>query len=135
MARDCGKGSRSFSVLAVQKIKSKGTRFTKGPPRTSGEVPVNKEALFQPIRIGNVEIKSRAVMTTMCTCYQDGRGHVTDQSKAFHNARTKGGARLLIAGSVTATKRHADRRGNSGFKMLDAMTARWYVCLSAIGTW
>lgn len=67
-----------------------------------------------------MEIKNRVVMTTMCTCYQDGRGHVTEQSKAFHNARAKGGVGLLIAGSVTVTKLHADRRGNSGFKMLDA---------------
>ena len=79
---------------------------------------MGKEALFQPIKIGNVEIKNRVAMTTMCTGYQDIHGHVTEQSKAFINARAKGGAGLIIAGSVTVTKLHADRRGSSGFKML-----------------
>ena len=59
-------------------------------------------------------------MTAMCTSYQDDRGHVTEQSKAFINARAKGGVGLIIAGSVTVTQLHADRRGNSGYKMLDS---------------
>ncbi len=79
-----------------------------------------KEALFQPLRIGNVEIKNRVAMTAMCTSYQDDRGHATEQSKAFINARAKGGVGLIIAGSVTVTQLHADRRGNSGYKMLDS---------------
>ena len=79
-----------------------------------------KEALFQPIMIGNVEIKNRVAMTAMCTSYQDDRGHATEQSKAFINARAKGGVGLIIAGSVTVTRLHADRRGNSGYKMLDS---------------
>jgi 2,4-dienoyl-CoA reductase-like NADH-dependent reductase (Old Yellow Enzyme family) len=79
-----------------------------------------KEALFQPIMVGNVEIKNRVAMTAMCTSYQDDHGHATEQSKAFINARAKGGVGLIIAGSVTVTKLHADRRGNSGYKMLDS---------------
>jgi len=78
------------------------------------------KALFQPIRIGNVEIRNRVVMTAMCSSYQDDHGHATEQSKAFINARAKGGVGLIIAGSVTVTKLHADRRGNSGYKMLDS---------------
>ncbi len=81
--------------------------------------PLDREALFQPVKIGNVEIKNRVAMTAMCTGYQDMHGHVTEQSKAFINARAKGGAGLIIAGSVTVTKLHADRRGSSGFKMLN----------------
>jgi len=79
-----------------------------------------KEALFRPIVIGNVEIKNRVAMTAMCTSFQDDRGHATEQSKAFINARAEGGVGLIIAGSVTVTKLHGDRRGNSGYKMLDA---------------
>ncbi len=79
-----------------------------------------REALFQPLMIGNAEIKNRVAMTAMCTSYQDDRGHATEQSKAFINARARGGVGLIIAGSVTVTKLHADRRGNSGYKMLDS---------------
>ena len=78
-----------------------------------------KIAIFQPTRIGNVEIKNRVAMTAMCTSYQDNFGHATEQSKAFINARAKGGVGLIIAGSVTVTQLHADRRGNSGYKMLN----------------
>lgn len=70
--------------------------------------------------IGNIKIKNRVAMAAMCTSYQDDCGHVTEQSKAFINARAKGGAGLIIAGSLTVTKLHADRRGNSGYKMLDS---------------
>lgn len=80
----------------------------------------NKGELFKPILIGNVEIKNRVAMTAMCTSYQDERGRVTEQSKAFINARAKGGVGLIITGSLTVTKLHADRRGNSGYKMLDS---------------
>jgi 2,4-dienoyl-CoA reductase-like NADH-dependent reductase (Old Yellow Enzyme family) len=79
------------------------------------------KALFQPIMIGNVEIRNRVAMTAMCCSYQDDRGHATEQSKAFINARAKGGVGLIIAGSVTVTKLHADRRGNSGYKMLGSL--------------
>jgi 2,4-dienoyl-CoA reductase-like NADH-dependent reductase (Old Yellow Enzyme family) len=93
-----------------------------------GQIPLKKKndsrkkkrELFKPILIGNVEIKNRVAMTAMCTSYQDDRGHATEQSKAFINARAKGGVGLIIAGSVTVTKLHADRRGNSGYKMLDS---------------
>lgn len=79
----------------------------------------SKEALFQPIMIKNVEIKNRVAMTAMCTGYQDDRGGVIEQSKAFINARARGGVGLIIAGTLTVTKLHADRRGYPGLKMLD----------------
>ena len=59
-------------------------------------------------------------MTTMCTSYQDDHRHATEQSKTFINAQAKGKVGLIIAGSVTVTQLHADRRGNSGYKMLDS---------------
>jgi 2,4-dienoyl-CoA reductase-like NADH-dependent reductase (Old Yellow Enzyme family) len=93
---------------------------TSSVPKEKPRNRKKKEALFQPIRIGNVEIRNRVAMTAMCTSYQDHLGHATEQSKAFINARAKGGVGLIIAGSVTVTKLHADRRGNSGYKMLDS---------------
>ena len=76
--------------------------------------------LFKPVRIGNVEIKNRIAMTPMCTSYQNPiNGSVTEQLKAFYAARALGGTGLLIPGTVTVTKLHADRRGPSGMKMLD----------------
>lgn len=76
--------------------------------------------LFKPIRIGNIEIKNRIAFTPMCTSYQNpSNGLVTEQLKAFYAARALGGTGLLIPGTVTVTKIHADRRGPSGLKMLD----------------
>jgi 2,4-dienoyl-CoA reductase-like NADH-dependent reductase (Old Yellow Enzyme family) len=94
-----------------------GQNASTGTEKSSGR---KREALFRPVRIGNVEIKNRVAMTAMCNSYQDGNGHPTEQSRAFLNARAKGGVGLIIAGSVTVTKLHADRRGNSGYKMLDS---------------
>jgi len=76
--------------------------------------------LFKPIKIGNLEVKNRIAFPPMCTSYQNPvNGHVTEQLKAFYAARALGGAGLLIPGTVTVTKLHADRRGPSGLKMLD----------------
>ncbi|GAG29991.1 unnamed protein product, partial [marine sediment metagenome] len=78
------------------------------------------KALFKPITIGNVEIKNRIAFTPMCTSYQNpSNGAVTEQLKAFYAARALGGTGLLMPGTVTVTKIHADRRGPSGLKMLD----------------
>jgi len=77
------------------------------------------DTLFKPIKIGNVEIKNRIAMTPICTSFQDAEGRVTDQLKAFYAARTIGGVGLIIPGTVTVTKIHADRRGPSGMKMFD----------------
>lgn len=78
------------------------------------------KAIFSPIRVGNVEIKNRVVMLPMCTSFQDPHGYVTEQMKAFYAARALGGVGLLIPGTVTVTKLHADRRGASGMKLLDS---------------
>jgi len=78
------------------------------------------EAIFSPIKIGNVEIKNRVAMLPMCTTFQDPQGYVSEQLKAFYAARARGGVGLLIPGTVTVTKLHADRRGSSGMKMLNS---------------
>ena len=52
--------------------------------------------LFQPIKIGNMEVKNRFVMPPMVTNYCNTDGSVTDQFVAYHKARAKGGVGLII---------------------------------------
>src|SRR5512140_2835643 len=50
--------------------------------------------LFEPGRIGNMEVKNRIAMAPMGTqMYAD--GFVTDQLKAYYEARAQGGAGLI----------------------------------------
>jgi len=53
--------------------------------------------LFEPIRIGTMEVKNRFVMAPMVTNYSEKDGSVTDRLVAYHRARAKGGVGLIIA--------------------------------------
>jgi len=59
--------------------------------------------LWEPIRIGRMELKNRLVMPPMVTCYASGDGSVTPRSIAYYSARAKGGVGLVI---VEATYIH-----------------------------
>lgn len=76
------------------------------------------EALFEPIKIGNVVINNRIACTPMCVAFEDKDGFVTPQFKAFYAARAIGGTGLIETGTVTVTKIHTDRR-TIGLKMLN----------------
>lgn len=52
--------------------------------------------LFEPIRIGTMEVKNRFVMAPMVTNYSEKDGSVTDRLVAYHRARAKGGVGLII---------------------------------------
>ncbi len=52
--------------------------------------------LFQPIKIGNLEIKNRGVQPSMVTNYCNEDGSISDQFIAYHEARAKGGVGLII---------------------------------------
>lgn len=61
--------------------------------------------LFQPISIGNCEIKNRIVMAPMNVLMSQGNlGYVSDQQLAYYAARAKGGTGLLISECVLGTK-------------------------------
>jgi 2,4-dienoyl-CoA reductase-like NADH-dependent reductase (Old Yellow Enzyme family)/thioredoxin reductase len=52
--------------------------------------------LFQPVRIGEMEIKNRIVMPAMGTRFASEEGYVTEQTKAYFRERSKGGVGLII---------------------------------------
>ncbi len=70
----------------------------------AGNQPPHAE-LFQPITIGNVEIKNRIVMAPMNTIFSmDNLGYVNEQILAYYAARAKGGVGLIISECVLGTK-------------------------------
>ncbi len=54
------------------------------------------EKLFQPGKIGTMEIKNRIVMPPMATGYASEDGSVTDRLIAYYEERAKGGPGLII---------------------------------------
>jgi len=66
------------------------------------------EAMFQSIKIGEVEIKNRLVAGPMNTLFaQSTGGYVNDQVLAYYAARAKGGHGLIITEAAMATKQAA----------------------------
>ena len=64
-----------------------------------GENQVTKPALtrlFEPVRIGSMEIRNRIVMPPMGTCYCDEDGYVTERMKSYYASRSEGGCGLVI---------------------------------------
>ncbi|MFC1916812.1 FAD-dependent oxidoreductase [Chloroflexota bacterium] len=59
--------------------------------------------LFEPARIGQMELRNRIVMPPMVTRYSSEQGYVTERTKNYYEARAMGGAALLI---VEATYVH-----------------------------
>lgn len=52
--------------------------------------------VFQPITIGNVQLKNRLVVSPMVTVYCDPDGMATEQFIAYHEAKAKGGWGAII---------------------------------------
>jgi 2,4-dienoyl-CoA reductase-like NADH-dependent reductase (Old Yellow Enzyme family)/thioredoxin reductase len=59
--------------------------------------------LWEPIRIGRMELKNRVVMPPMVTRYAADDGFVTERTRDYYGARARGGAGLII---VEATYVH-----------------------------
>jgi len=66
--------------------------------------------LFEPVKIGTMEVKNRFVMAPMVTNYCQSDGAVTDRFIAYHSARAKGGVGLIV---VEATYVHPCGKGFS----------------------
>ncbi len=62
-----------------------------------------KGQLWEPFRIGQMELRNRIVMPPMVTRYGSEEGYVTERIRSYHEARARGGAALLI---VEATYVH-----------------------------
>ena len=50
--------------------------------------------LFEPVRLGNITLKNRLVMTAMSTCYAGPGGQVTDRLTEYYATRARGGSDL-----------------------------------------
>jgi 2,4-dienoyl-CoA reductase-like NADH-dependent reductase (Old Yellow Enzyme family) len=76
------------------------------------------EKLFEPIKIGRVEIKNRLAVAPM-NVVGDRDGHPTKQYKCYFNARALGGFGLLTTGSIiTNPESHAEVfKGTPGLYM------------------
>jgi dimethylglycine catabolism A len=75
--------------------------------------------LFQPISIGNLEIKNRLALLPLCLNYNLKGGLVSNQTKAFFAGRARDGLGLIIAGTLTVSSEVYKRRVGSGFMMMD----------------
>lgn len=65
-------------------------------------------AIFQPIKIGPVEVKNRFVVPPMGNNFSDTNGCLSDQSLAYYEARAKGGFGLI---TIEATVVHNGAKG------------------------
>lgn len=63
---------------------------------------MNTDALFEPIQIGQVELKNRIAMSPMNMGYTDPEGYASDQSNAWYATRARGGFGLIITECVVA---------------------------------
>jgi 2,4-dienoyl-CoA reductase-like NADH-dependent reductase (Old Yellow Enzyme family) len=74
------------------------------PVDTDGREAAYPE-LFQPITIGNCEIRNRIAMAPMNVVMSSGNtGYVNDQQLAYYAARAKGGTGLIITECVLGTR-------------------------------
>ena len=54
------------------------------------------QELFKPVYLGRMELKNRLVMAPMTTNYAAENGFVTEKTKAYYEARARGGVGLII---------------------------------------
>ena len=54
------------------------------------------QKLFEPIKIGDVEIKNRIVMSPMALGFCEDDGTINDRFVEFYTQRAQGGAGLII---------------------------------------
>ncbi|MCL5735689.1 MAG: NADH:flavin oxidoreductase [Actinobacteria bacterium] len=69
------------------------------------ETPSHLAPLFQPIKLGSVEIKNRIVLSPMAVEDGSPEGYPTEQTIAFNVARAKGGVGLIVLGGCVSTRR------------------------------
>jgi 2,4-dienoyl-CoA reductase-like NADH-dependent reductase (Old Yellow Enzyme family) len=73
--------------------------------RHAGAARVHYHELFEPIKIGNCEIKNRIVMAPMNVLFSmNNQGYVNEQIVAYYCARAKGGTGLIITECVLGTR-------------------------------
>lgn len=63
---------------------------------------MNTDVLFQPIQIGNVELKNRIAMSPMNMGYTGPNGYASEQTNAWYATRARGGFGLIITECIVA---------------------------------
>ncbi len=64
---------------------------------------IDTSSIFEPIKIGQVEIKNRIAMAPMNMNYTGPNHYVSNQQMAYYAARAKGGTGLIITEALGAT--------------------------------
>jgi len=72
---------------------------------------VEFKRLFEPIKIGPVEIKNRIVLAPMNVHMANADGSVSEQELCYYAARAKGGVGLIMYGCVLSSKRAWEQHG------------------------
>ena len=67
--------------------------------------------LFEPIKIGPVEIKNRIVLAPMNVHMANADGSVSEQELCYYAARAKGGVGLIVYGCVLSSRRAWEQHG------------------------
>ncbi len=83
------------------------------------------EKLFEPVKLGKVEIKNRFAMAATSDV-QEESGLPNEQTYAYLAARAKGGAGLVHTGSVQATRKAF--MGQTGMVFLHRLHFNELVC-------
>jgi 2,4-dienoyl-CoA reductase-like NADH-dependent reductase (Old Yellow Enzyme family) len=61
--------------------------------------------LFEPGKIGTIEVKNRIIMPPCGTHYSSLDGHITDRQATYYGERAKGGAGLIVTEGAGCRKR------------------------------
>ena len=66
-------------------------------------VTMSFEHLLAPGHIGTLKLRNRIIMAPMGDCLSNVDGTVSDNQAAYFEARARGGAGLLLVGSVSVS--------------------------------
>lgn len=75
--------------------------------------------LFEPIKIGPVEIKNRIVMAPMLTHMANADGSVSEEEICYYAARARGGAGLIITGVYLTSRRAWEQQASRAGALYD----------------
>jgi 2,4-dienoyl-CoA reductase-like NADH-dependent reductase (Old Yellow Enzyme family) len=80
---------------------------------------VEFKKLFEPVKIGPVEIKNRIVMAPMMTHMANADGSVSEHELCYYAARAKGGVGLIITGVYLTSRRAWEQQASRAAALYD----------------
>ena len=75
--------------------------------------------LFQPIKLGPIEIKNRIGMAPMNLYFSSIDGSVSEQQMAYYTARAKGGCGLIVTEGVRTSMEGVNRTYYSNLRLFE----------------